>query len=289
MKKILGTLALAITLFTAVDKYQENKWEELLKSEEPQIVEEYKEELVYEEDTDYNEVVVDTSIKTIDTSIKTIDTLKEVGNNLKPYAKKGLEKGKDLVKDAKVVYDHYNQDYTNINLELFDESELISTPYEDYAPLDYLGRTGQANAVLHQSLMPKTDRDSLQSVRPSGWNNEKYDFIKGGWVYNRSHLIGFQLAGENANERNLITGTRQMNIEMIEWENQIADFLKQSPNNYVRYRVTPIYKGEELVARKVIIDAVGYGDDSLNFSVEIMNEQEGIEIDYLTGQTKIKN
>lgn len=210
----------------------------------------------------------------VNNSIKVIDGAKAIYDEVSPTLK---EEGKKFLEDGKKVYNHYQAEPGT----LFKEEELTKNPYEDYAPLDYLGRTGQANAVLHQSLMPIEARESISSVRPSGWNNKK---VNGAWVYNRCHLIGFQLAGENANERNLITGTRKMNMEMLKYENEIADFLKRSENNYVRYRVTPIYEGENLVASSVQMDAVGYGDDSLDFSVNIKNEQDDILIDYKTGK-----
>lgn len=195
---------------------------------------------------------------------------------------------KDLLKLVKKTYNEYNKEktYTKDDLELFDENELTKTPYENYGRLDYLGRPTAANAILHQSLMPTEERKSISKVKPVGFKNKKYDNIPGKWLYNRSHLIGFALAGENDNERNLITGTRQMNMEMVKYENEIAKFIKQSPNNYVRYRVTPIYNDNELIARGIQIDAIGFGDDSLNFSVYIENKQEGIEINYKNGNSR---
>lgn len=199
-------------------------------------------------------------------------------------------KVKDVINFVNKVKREYNkqsnkpQIFNKKDLELFDSRELTKTPYEDYGRLDYLGRPTEANAILHQSLMPTEKRKSISHVKPVGFKNRKYNFIPGKWVYNRCHLIGFALAGENDNEENLITGTREMNMKMVKYENEIANFIKRSPNNYVRYRVTPIYQGRELVARGLQIDAIGYGDDALNFSVYIENKQDGVEIDYMTGR-----
>lgn len=260
MKKLLLALLTSVTILTGCQK------------EEP-VQPEYKIEVQssVEEQESADEKFHD---NLVNNSIKVIDEAKAIYDEVSPTLK---EEGKKFLEDGKKVYNHYQAESGT----LFKEEELTKNPYEDYAPLDYLGRAGQANAVLHQSLMPKETRESISSVRPSGWNNKK---VNGSWVYNRCHLIGFQLAGENANERNLITGTRKMNMEMLKYENEIADFLKRSENNYVRYRVTPIYEGENLVASSVQIDAVGYGDDSLDFSVNIKNEQDDILIDYKTGE-----
>lgn len=260
MKKLLLALLTSVTILSGCQK------EEPVQPEYKIEVQESSEEQESADEKFHDNLV--------NKSIKVIDGAKAIYDEVSPTLK---EEGKKFLEDGKKVYNHYQAEPGT----LFKEEELTKNPYEDYAPLDYLGRTGQANAVLHQSLMPIEARESISSVRPSGWHNKK---VNGSWVYNRCHLIGFQLAGENANERNLITGTRKMNMEMLKYENEIADFLKRSENNYVRYRVTPIYEGENLVASSVQMDAVGYGDDSLDFSVNIKNEQDDILIDYKTGE-----
>lgn len=260
MKKLLIAILTSVTILTGCQK------EEQVQPEYKIEVQSSEEEQKSADDKFHDNLV--------NKSITVIDGAKSIYDKVSPTLK---EEGKKFLEDGKKVYNHYQAEPGT----LFNKEELIKTPYEDYTPLDYLGRAGQANAVLHQSLMPTEARESISSVRPSGWNNKK---VNGSWVYNRCHLIGFQLAGENANERNLITGTRKMNMEMLKYENEIADFLKRSENNYVRYRVTPIYEGENLVASSVQMDAVGYGDDSLDFSVNIKNEQDDILIDYKTGE-----
>lgn len=262
MKKLLTALLISATILTGCQE-KEPEPEYRMEVQEPK---ETQEEITNE---DFHDNLVDNSIKVIDGA-------KSIYDKVSPTLK---EEGKKLLEDGKEVYNHYQAEPGT----LFDDEELTTTPYEDYAPLDFLGRTGQANAVLHQSLMPTDERQPIGNVKPSGWTNKK---VNGSWVYNRCHLIGFQLAGENDNERNLITGTRKMNMEMLKYENEIADFLKRSENNYVRYRVTPIYEEENLVASSVQIDAVGYGDDSLDFSVNIKNEQDDILIDYKTGEIR---
>ncbi len=173
----------------------------------------------------------------------------------------------------------------------FTEEEITKKSYEKYSPLDYLGRCGVAVASLGIDLMPTEDRGQISSVTPSGWeydgksNNKKYDF---GYIYNRCHLIGWQLAGEDATKENLITGTAYMNIEgMLPFENMIADYIKET-ENHVMYRVSPIYHGTALVASGVLLEALSVEDsgDGIKFCVYVYNIQPGIEIDYFTGLNK---
>lgn len=178
----------------------------------------------------------------------------------------------------------------NDNQPEFETYEITEaeTSYETYEDLDALGRCTLAKASVSQQTMPDQDRESISSVKPSGWENERYDFVPGGWVYNRCHLIGFQLTGENANQQNLITGTRYMNTEgMLPFENEIADYIKSS-NQHVLYEVEPIYEGDDLVARGVHMQACSVEDDceSLAFNVYAYNVQPGVDIDYATGQTR---
>ena len=182
----------------------------------------------------------------------------------------------------------------NNGMPYFTEAEMQNTEtFETYSELDRLGRCGVAYANIHKTLMPNEDRESLSSVSPSGWNNKKYDtdLVDGGWIYNRAHLIGFQLAGEQANEKNLITGTRYCNVEgMLPFENMIADYIKET-NNHVLYRVTPIYVGDEMVARGVLMEAYSVEDegDGVCYNVFCYNVQPGIEIDYATGDSWLSN
>lgn len=176
----------------------------------------------------------------------------------------------------------------NDNNPDFSKDELIANSYEKYADLDFLGRCGVANAVIGRDLMPTTKRESISSVKPSGWKSVKYKGIDGGSLYNRCHLIGFQLAGENANKKNLITGTRYLNTQgMLPFENMIADYVKET-NNHVRYRVTPVFIGNELVARGVQMEAMFVEDNgkAIKFNVFCFNVQPNIEIEYSNGNSR---
>jgi len=170
-----------------------------------------------------------------------------------------------------------------------DEEKKQTESYEEYAQLDSLGRCGVTMACIGADLMPTEDRESISSVKPTGWVQNQYDFVDGKSLYNRCHLIGFQLTGENANELNLITGTRYLNVEaMLPFENMVADYIKET-NNHVLYRVTPIYSGDELVARGVTMEGWSVEDDGegICFNVYCYNVQPGVIIDYATGENKL--
>lgn len=183
--------------------------------------------------------------------------------------------------------------YINDNKPFFTEEEIVTESYEYYSPLDSLGRCGVTRACVGVDLKPTIDREdseSISSVKPSGWKNKQYssELVDGGWIYNRSHLIGWQLTGEAANECNLITGTRYFNVEgMLPFENMVADYLREESNNHVMYRVTPIYSGNELVARGVLMEgySVEDGGEALCFCVYVYNNQPGIQINYATGDS----
>lgn len=169
----------------------------------------------------------------------------------------------------------------------FSLEERTTDSFETYSTLDALGRCGQAYACIGQDLMPTEDRESISSVRPTGWVQAEYDFVEGGSLYNRCHLIGFQLTGENANEENLITGTRYMNVEgMLPFENMVADYIKET-GNHVLYRAIPIFEGENLVASGVVMEAFSVEDEGegVCFHVYVYNVQPGVEIDYATGES----
>ncbi len=173
----------------------------------------------------------------------------------------------------------------------FTKADLVTTAYELYAPLDDLGRCGVATACVGRECMPTEERGDIGQIKPSGWHTVKYDSVQGKYLYNRCHLIGYQLTGENANERNLITGTRYLNIEgMLPFENMIADYVKET-NNHVLYRVTPIFDGENLVARGVQMEAKSVEDDGegVCFNVYAYNSQPGIVIDYATGESRLSD
>ncbi len=177
----------------------------------------------------------------------------------------------------------------NNNIPTFSDSLKVTTAYEHYAPLDALGRTTQAKACLSTRLMPTEDRENISSVKPSGWQSIEYEHISGDYLYNRSHLIGFQLSAENANPNNLITGTRYLNVEgMLPFENMVADYIKES-NHHVLYEVTPIYEHNNLVASGVHMQAYSIEDQGagISFNVYIYNVQPGVEIDYATGNSQL--
>ena len=175
----------------------------------------------------------------------------------------------------------------NGNVPFFVEEEYTTESYEYYSDLDELGRCGVTMACIGIDIMPTEDRGEIGSVKPTGWHSVKYDIVDGKYLYNRCHLIGFQLAGENANKKNLITGTRYLNIEgMLPFENMVADYVKET-ENHVLYRVTPIFEGDNLVASGVVMEGWSVEDegDGVCFCVFAYNAQPGITIDYATGDS----
>ena len=173
----------------------------------------------------------------------------------------------------------------NDNQPEFEDYELTTEAFEEYSELDELGRCGTAEACVGEETMPTEERGNISSVKPTGWKNKDYDNVDGGRLYNRCHLIGFQLTGENANEKNLITGTRYMNTEgMLPFENMVADYVHET-DNHVLYRVTPIFDGDDLVASGVQMEAESVEDDGAGvcFNVYVYNVQPQITINYATG------
>lgn len=177
----------------------------------------------------------------------------------------------------------------NQNVPGFTESDYTTEAFEQYSPLDGLGRCGIAYACVGEEIMPTEERGAIGMVKPSGWHTVKYDFVDGKYLYNRCHLIAYMLSGENANTENLITGTRYMNTEgMLPYENQVADYVHDT-GNHVLYRVTPLYEGDNLVASGVEIEASSVEDKgkSLSFHVYCYNVQPGVTIDYATGDSAL--
>ena len=173
----------------------------------------------------------------------------------------------------------------NDNQPEFEDYELTTEAIEEYSELDELGRCGTAEACVGEETMPTEERGNISSVKPTGWKNKDYDNVDGGRLYNRCHLIGFQLTGENANEKNLITGTRYMNTEgMLPFENMVADYVHET-DNHVLYRVTPIFDGDDLVASGVQMEAESVEDDGAGvcFNVYVYNVQPQITINYASG------
>jgi len=179
----------------------------------------------------------------------------------------------------------------NNNIPYFTEAEYTTTSFEKYSRLDSLGRCGVAFANIGVDIMPTEERGSIGSVKPSGWHTIKYENVDGKYLYNRCHLIGFQLSGENANEQNLITGTRYMNVNgMLPFENMVADYVQET-RNHVLYRVTPIFEGNNLLATGVLMEALSMEDngDGICFNVFCYNEQPGIIIDHSNGDSRAED
>lgn len=213
---------------------------------------------------------------------------------------------KQIASDQQFVDEHSNQktqqaDNTNLaNLDYngtqeiivnnnepnFSQADLstVNGAWQKYGDLDNLNRVTAANALLNVSLMSSAKREPLH-WNPTGWHNKR---ISGGWLYNRSHLIGYQLTGQNNNPKNLMTGTRSLNSpEMLAHEMDIAYYLKQSSSHYIRYRVTPVFRGNELLPRGVQMEAQSVGDNSVHFNVYIFNVQDGVTLNYNDGTSQI--
>lgn len=180
----------------------------------------------------------------------------------------------------------------NNNVPFFTEADLqkAANSYESYSDLDSLGRCGVCAASVGTDIMPTEERGNIGQVKPTGWQTVKYNgIVDGNYLYNRCHLIGYELTGENANEKNLITGTRYMNVDgMLPFENMVADYVK-STGDHVLYRVTPIFEGDNLVASGVTIEAESVEDNGagLLFNVYVYNVQPGVSIDYASGKSEL--
>lgn len=189
------------------------------------------------------------------------------------------------------VYDGSPYVALNGNKPYFTEEEYSYESYEEYGELDYLGRCTTAVALVGRDIMPTEERGAIGQIKPTGWQTVKYDWVDGKYLYNRCHLIGFQLTGENANERNLITGTRYMNVEgMLPFENMVADYVKET-DNHVLLRVTPVFKEQNLVANGVVMEALSMEDkgSGICFNVYCYNVQPGVSINYASGKSEPDN
>lgn len=173
----------------------------------------------------------------------------------------------------------------NNNIPFFKDSDLTTEAFEKYSDLDTLGRCGAAYANVCQEIMPTEKRGAIGMVKPTGWQTVKYDWVDGKYLYNRCHLIGYQLSGENANEKNLITGTRYLNVDgMLPFENLVADYVHET-DHHVLYRVTPVFENSNLVASGVLMEAQSVEDDDVLFCVYCYNVQPKVTIDYATGES----
>ena len=188
------------------------------------------------------------------------------------------------------IPDYSGSAYVNVNdnQPYFSDTDLTTTSFETYSELDGLGRCGVAYASVSTDTMPTKERGSIGQIKPTGWHTVKYDCVDGKYLYNRCHLIGWQLTAENANKQNLITGTRYLNIEgILPFENMVADYVKET-GNHVLYRVTPVFEGSNLVASGVQMEAWSVEDDGegICFNVYCYNVQPGVEIDYASGESQ---
>lgn len=177
----------------------------------------------------------------------------------------------------------------NENQPYFSDEDRTTTSFESYGALDVLGRCGTAYACVSTDTMPTEKRGSIGQIKPTGWHTVKYDCVDGKYLYNRCHLIGYQLTAENANEKNLITGTRYLNVDgMLPFENMVADYIKET-DHHVLYRVTPIFDGNNLVASGVLMEAESVEDhgEGICFNVFCYNVQPGVTIDYATGESSL--
>ena len=212
--------------------------------------------------------------------------------NSENIEKNNTEKETVTYSNLNEIPEYKNEIYViiNNNIPYFDESDYTTDAFEKYSDLDEKGRCGVAYANICTEIMPTGERGDISDVEPTGWKQEKYD---GEYLYNRCHLIGYQLAGENANERNLITGTRYFNVQgMLPFESEVADYIDNNPNNHVLYRVTPIFEGNNLLAKGVQIEAYSVEDEGKGvcFNVFVYNVQPEIHIDYATGENwKVSN
>lgn len=193
---------------------------------------------------------------------------------------KNLENIKQLNNEYLIPVEITNQD-----LEEFEQAKGKQV-FEHYGDLDQLNRVTTAIALIDKTLMPTEDRGAIMNVKPTGWKNKKYKTVDGSWLYNRCHLIGFQLTGENDNWKNLMTGTRQLNMAMLSLENTTTKYIKETGNK-VFYKVEPVFKDNELVARELIMTSISVEKTpQILYKVKIENKQDGIEINYSDGSSR---
>ncbi len=204
------------------------------------------------------------------------------------YGSNGKNAALDHFDDASVpIYAGEASVTVNNGVPFFTMGDLTPESFEYYSDLDAIGRCGPAYACVGQDLMPTQERGDISSVKPTGWQETTYDDIDGEMLYNRCHLIGFQLTAEDANEKNLITGTRYFNVQgMLPYENQVAEYIKDT-GNHVLYRVTPFFDGDNLVANGVLMEAYSVEDNGagVSFCVYVFNIQPGVTIDYANGES----
>ncbi len=222
--------------------------------------------------------------------VKSGITLDEFNRESKNRSKnKNKESNKNIT--LKSLPEYFGEPYVEINNNkpFFKESDFTKKVFEKYSDLDELGRCGVAYANICKEIMPTTKRESITDVKPSGWRNKAYPgLIEGDYVYNRCHLIAHKLSGENANPKNLITGTRYLNVSgMLPFEDIVAEYMYKNMKNHVLYRVTPIFEGNNLIASGIEMEAYSIEDKGkgICFNIYAYNVQPGININYANGNS----
>lgn len=221
------------------------------------------------------------------------DEIKSEIENKENVSKPDKNTSQEVEFDYSKIPEYKNSPYVKVNNNkpyfTKPEMDIAYKPYEFYSELDSLGRCGYTFAVVCNETMPTEKRGEIGMIKPTGWHTVKYDCVNGKYLYNRCHLIGYQLTAENANVKNLITGTRYLNVDgMLPFENMVADYVKET-RNHVMYRVTPIFGDNNLVAYGVLMEAYSLEDkgDGVCFNVFCYNVQPGVTIDYATGESHL--
>ena len=220
-------------------------------------------------------------------------TTQEAGSSEDQNAEAAASKAKASSISTSKIPKYSGSPYIKVhnNVPFFKKSDLTKKVFEKYSKLDALGRCRTAYANVCKATMPTEKRGRIGMIKPSGWHTVKYNNVDGKYLYNRCHLIGYQLTAENANERNLMTGTRYLNVDgMLPFENMVADYVKET-NNHVLYRVTPMYTDDNLLADGVLMEAESVEDKGkgISYCVYVYNVQPGIKIDYETGDSSAKD
>ena len=216
------------------------------------------------------------------------ETAQEQNSTEKSKTESSLQKQKKVTGDKLPDYSGEMTVPVNNNKPNFTSKDLTTKSYESYSLLDEEGRCQVAEACVGKDIMPTEKRGAIGMVKPTGWHTVKYENVDGKYLYNRCHLIAYQLTGENANKKNLITGTRSFNVDgMLPYEEMVGDYVRET-GNHVLYRVTPVFDGDDLVAKGVQMEAMSVEDkgEDIEFNVFVYNVQDGIEIDYATGDSQ---
>ncbi len=281
MKKKFYAILAALTLAVGIGIINQDVNSNLAIAK-TKIVTKYK----YDNSDEKKAAKIDQENKATEKKIRLLDKkIKKLREQLEKYSKATSVESVSAQKLASLSYSGQDIITVNNNNPSFTKEDLSTSqgPWQRYSDLDSLNRAQSANALLNKSLMPTAKRQALR-VNPTGWHNKR---IAGGWLYNRSHLIGYQLTGQNNNWKNLITGTRQLNDpDMLRYEDQVAQYLKASPSHFVRYRVTPIFRGNELLARGVEMEGQSISSNEVHFNVYIFNVENGMNLNYADGTSK---